>query len=103
MLRRRGILLGCVGVGALGALATAGLLAERGVLPGKGIVDEQLGLCDASVPPIPTRALAGPEVNGSFDSARRGRLRPGVLAVICGGEAGERWRVHLWDRMAGVR
>ncbi len=69
---RRRVLLGAAATITVAAGAAVGLiqLAEAGVIPGKGVVDEQLGYCDASVPPV--TATPGEIVTGAFDSPARG-------------------------------
>ena len=59
--------LGLVGLAAAGSGVVA--LAANGVIPGKGIVDQQLGFCDVPFPPV--RTAAGPIVSGSFASTYR--------------------------------
>ncbi len=59
--------LGLVGLAAAGSGAVA--LAAGGVIPGKGVVDQQLGFCSVPVPSV--RAAAGPIVSGSFASTYR--------------------------------
>ncbi len=67
---RRALLIGSLGLaGLIGAGVGAAALAANGVIPGKGVVDNELGFCDAPVPPV--HAAAGPIVSGSFASTYR--------------------------------
>lgn len=91
---RRTVLFGAATAITVAAGAAVGLiqLAEAGVIPGKGVVDEDLGYCDASVPPV--AAAPGEIVAGAFDSAARGTRvgfriayppghRPGARLPVC--------------------
>jgi S-formylglutathione hydrolase FrmB len=62
------------GVAGLAALGTAGVaLVDAEVLPGRSVLNNVLGRCDAPAPAASLRAAAGPTVTGTFRSARRGR------------------------------
>jgi enterochelin esterase-like enzyme len=70
MVSRRAFLLGTLGIAGLaGAGAGAVALAAGGVIPGKAVVDQQLGFCDVDVPRV--TATAGPIVAGTFPSKLR--------------------------------
>lgn len=72
MLNRRRLLFGAAAAITVAAGAGVGLiqLAEAGIIPGKGVLDEHLGHCDAEVPPV--HATPGEIVAGSFASTLRG-------------------------------
>jgi enterochelin esterase-like enzyme len=62
--------------GAAGLLALGGTgiaLADAGVLPGRSVLNNALGRCDAPTPPASLRGTPRPTVTGTFRSARRGR------------------------------
>ena len=61
-----------LGLGVIGTLG-AYELAEHQVIPGKGSIDRHLGRCNASVPPIPAGLASGRRIQGTFESAHRGR------------------------------
>lgn len=70
MMSRRAVLVGALGVvGVAAAGAGAVTLAANGVIPGKGVVDQQLGFCDVPVPAL--HVTDGPIVSGSFASTYR--------------------------------
>ena len=71
---RRAALTTLVGAAGLVALGGAGVaLVDAEVLPGRSVLNDALGRCDAPAPPAALRATPGPTVTGTFRSARRGR------------------------------
>ena len=70
--RRRVLSYGLAGVAALAVAGVAGFeLVERGVLPGKGQLDQLDGACDVPAPDLTGYAAAGPQLSGTFYSAAR--------------------------------
>lgn len=92
LLRAGGIAGASVAVTAA-AGAGAAVLVDRGVLPGRSVLNQALGRCDVSVPaPAP---VAGPRLAGAFDSVRR-RQRVGyVIGYPPGSQPGDRLPVCL--------
>jgi S-formylglutathione hydrolase FrmB len=71
---RRAALTTLIGAAGLAAIGGAGVaLVDADVLPGRSVLNNALGRCDAPAPPAALRAAPGPTVTGSFHSARRGR------------------------------
>lgn len=71
---RRAALITLAGGAGLVAVGGTGVaLVDAEVLPGRSVLNNALGRCDAPAPPAALRATPGPTVTGSFRSARRGR------------------------------
>jgi enterochelin esterase-like enzyme len=72
--RRRFLGYGLAGIAALAVAGATGFeLVERGVLPGKGELDQLDGACDVSAPDLAPYAMPGPQYAGTFYSAARRR------------------------------
>jgi enterochelin esterase-like enzyme len=83
--RRRVLILGLASAGALAA-GVAG--AERGILPGKTVLDTLDGVCSVPGPAV-TFAPLGPSFSGTFYSAARHRTVGYTIAYPPGHRSGE--------------
>jgi S-formylglutathione hydrolase FrmB len=73
-LTRRRALLALGGAAGLAGLAGGALtLVDAEVLPGRSVLNNALGRCDAEIPSAPLRGTAQPPVTGSFRSPARRR------------------------------
>jgi pimeloyl-ACP methyl ester carboxylesterase len=94
MLRRRTLIASALSVAALaGAGAGTVALAANGVLPGKAMVDEDLGFCSVDAPA--TTAVPGQIVAGRFTSAYRRMVVPYRIAYPPGYRPGAKLPVAL--------
>ncbi|WP_203916295.1 alpha/beta hydrolase [Rugosimonospora africana] len=87
--RRRALLALGVGSGLVVAAAGAGVaLVDAEVLPGKSVLNNTLGRCDAAAPAAALRGTPGPIVTGTMRSVRRRREVGFAIAYPPGYAAG---------------
>ena len=84
---------GAAGLIVLGGTGLA--LVDAEVLPGRSVLNNALGRCDAPQPPDSLRAAPGPTVTGTFRSARRGREVGFAIGYPPGSGPGDRLPVCL--------
>jgi enterochelin esterase-like enzyme len=89
---RRGFLgYGLAGAAVVAAVGTAGFeLVNRGVLPGKTLLDDVDGACSVPAPDLTPYATPGPERSGTFYSAARRQTVGFTIAYPPGHGPGDR-------------
>jgi enterochelin esterase-like enzyme len=79
---------------SVGAVAVAGAvgaeLVDRGVLPGKAVLDRLDGACSVPAPDLPPYAAPGPSLSGTFYSRARNRTVGYTIAYPPGARPGDR-------------
>jgi pimeloyl-ACP methyl ester carboxylesterase len=89
--RRRVLRYGLIGAAVVAAAGAGGFeLVNRGVLPGKTVLDDLDGACSLPAADLTPYAVPGPERSGAFYSAARGRLVGYTIAYPPGHGPGDR-------------